>query len=261
MQKLTKQDFATIKKAIIDFNSLDEPEQVILKTQIDDIWWKLYNEYATLCKQDSNWIKMYDYIKDYELVTNFNMKEHFRKYAGSFNFEDPEFKNQIFEYDPELHMQSIRAYKDINTYKQNMNERINKLHHKKLVFNKGAKLRKLRNQLRDQEELAENYAKLKNQEALKDDYLLNRTQTYETYKAEIQKLSEQYANAVITKELKNSPGIACYEHDAYISNNGYYADSSILNEVCNNIRHQAMNMIVTAHEAKHESKGNDDLII
>ena len=30
MQKLTKQDFATIKKAIIDFNSLDEPEQLMI---------------------------------------------------------------------------------------------------------------------------------------------------------------------------------------------------------------------------------------
>ena len=198
MQHLTAKDYAEIKKAIISYNSLNEDDQKIIRSHIDEIWFHVYDEYSALCHQDPEWVQLNDQIKDYEQATSITVTD-----------------NDL-------------AQKNIDDY---ISGKLTQINHKKFVFGK----------VNDAEKQKTS------------------TAPYQSSQAQINTISRKYATEVICQELKQSPGIACVEHNSYIKGTEYSADSSVLNDVCNEIRDEALGIIV--NDTKHRPTPNDDELL
>lgn len=250
MQNLTMKDYETIKRAIIAFNSLGEAEQKAIKAKIDQDWFRIYDEYSMQCLNDKEWAKLYKEVKKYKDVTSFDMKKQkqFQRYVGDFNPYDPDLADHMYVYDPELYQQTVDTYQHFDKDSKIINDKISKIKHKKFMLNRNKKLRHLESELNEKKAITRNYANLIAQESLKDDYLATKTSEYNDNKTKLYVLSKDIATQIICQELKRHPGIACIEHNAHINDSDYYNSNAILNEVCNEIRDDAMDLVVKAKE-------------
>ena len=248
MQQLTKNDYIKLRNAWLSFNNIDESEQVALQVHAQEVYHRLCQQFIEQCKQNPVWVKLYDMIQDYEQVTNFKIEDNFRRFIVPEVGDNCDGDFQ-FEYDPKLHDEAREIAQNIAVYTQKANQKLAHINSKKFVFRRGAKIAKLNEDLNYHKLVANKYANLEKQDALKKHYLIAKTAEYKTAQNQIKQINRQCADQIIAGAVKDCPGIIWMKHDtAIISSDDYHLDSSYLNDVCDDIKEVVKEMMVITHE-------------
>lgn len=254
VENLNAKDYEKIKESIYVFNSLNYKERKEKLSQINANWNDVFDEYAKLCEKDKEMTELQSFVKNYEKITRFNMRFFFRKYSHTINTFDYESSDRIYDYDDEEFLNHKHIYENIETIRETINNKIEKIEKTRFVFRKKAKVEKLKDELKNNEKISRRFANLKEKENLKNDYLENKTEQYNSCKKRFKELSRQYADKVVYSALKKTPSLASVAHNNQMSNGYYIVDSLALNDSCNTVRSCVLEII--ANEEKTQPTKN-----
>lgn len=239
MQTLNKNDYIRIQKTINAYHRLGITWESKIEEKLGKAWGDIFEQFKNCCQGNQEWIELYNYIRDYKEVTKFDMDSNFEITLG-----DSEFKFKV--YNETIHREYVDAYNHLDNYKKNINGKIGKLDHKRFAIGKKIRIDYLKNKLRSIENEANLYAYWKQKDALKNDYLENRTETYKEKKTQFNQIENIIASELVFDALKHRSILAYRDMDLQLSSNfkinglTYEVNNKALTRMLNNLRHQIL---------------------
>lgn len=252
MQQLNEKDFIRIKKTHTVFHKLGIRQELNLEEKFGQAVGSAFYEFVTRCKEDEEWRKCYCYMHDYQEVTKFDMDTNFEVMLG-----DSEYKYQVFN--ANIKNEYVDSYEHLENYKKHYTTKINKLNDKRFALCKKFRINHLKHKLQNIENEANLYAYWQQKDALKNDYLENRTKTYNQVRAKFNQIENDIAEAIVSEALKHKSILIYREHDSVLKTNfevdgfTYEISSQNLNNVANRFRCEILNYqaVTPAAEPTH----------
>ena len=239
MQKLNEKDYARIQKTIKKYHKLGITWEPGIEEKFGKACGDIFQQFTERCLDNTDWREAYDFMSDYKKVTKFNMDSNFEITLG-----DSEFKYKVFN--ENIHREYVDAYEHIDGYKKKYNEKIGKLDKKRFVVGKKIRINYLKNKLHTLENEANLYAYWKQKDALKNDYLENKTEEYVEKRNQLNQIENIIARELVIDALKHKSILAYRDIDFVLSReceiNGstYEVNSKNLNGVINDFRHKIL---------------------
>ena len=104
-----------VKRVIKNYNSLSEQEKKVVNEKISNAWFKVADKFFDACQKDEELNKCIDACDHYNTVVNFDFNDEFSTYAYTVNDFDPEFAEDVYEFDPKNLEEERHTAKNINT--------------------------------------------------------------------------------------------------------------------------------------------------
>lgn len=241
MPKLSKQDYQTIYDTIKTFNTVGKQFKATIEEKIDRLWAEAFLRYQELCQGNQSWATAYEFIKDYEAVTSFDMDNNFQISIG-------DSVDRIQVYSATLHDEYQDAYEHVDAYRQTINDKLSRLDSKRFAIGKKLRHKHLENELRTIENEANLYTGWQHQDDLKNEYLATKTDAYLKEKTKFNKIDAELATTALCGHLQNCAIMACRPEKTLLNSNitingsTYQIDNRRLIHVANDIREQALTL-------------------
>lgn len=235
---MEKEVFSELKEVIFNYNSLPEKEKKIVDGKIASIWYKVYDEYATLCEQDKELGAAITEIDRIEDILAYDFSDEFTVYSHTINDFDPECAEDIYKYSNERYNTEKETAENWEKIKAEHLAKIEKINGHKVPFFKKIMLEKVTASLERKERMAKHYNAALARENKRKEYAAKEDQLLKPLKKLVREREKAYAEQVISKHITKNPAIVCVRHTSYISSSAFTHsyDNEPLNSTCNAIR-------------------------
>lgn len=264
---MNKKYLEEIKKAMLQYNALNIDEKEVADYNNLKTFEAAYNDYVTKCASDKEFVKLYEFIENYNQVVNFDMKDYYQFCFYTTNPEDKEMSDDEFLFDYKMLNNAEYVYNNIEKIEAMYAEKINSLQNGKFVYNREARIEKLKNQLKIFKSRAVQFGELKEKDDLKKAYLTEKANEFETSKKRYIELSEKYAREILENAVKENPEIAVgYKNSMHYALNDknnnclYKYNHKVFNDVCNEIRAEALKMIEQEKQSVSEKEPESGML-
>lgn len=238
---MEKVDMKRVREVIFNYNSLPESEKKIVDGKISSIWYRVHDEYATLCDKDEELKSALKEIDRIERILAFDFSEEFTVYSHTINEFDYECAEKVYKYSNERFKEEKETAENWDKIKAELEAKIAKVEAHKVPLFKKLMLDKLTSALERKERMVKHYTWAVKKEEERKAYAAKEDSLLRPLKKLVYERQKAYAEQVISENISKHPAIACVRHTSHISSSRYdYSyDSNALNNACNAIRDEA----------------------
>ena len=230
-----------IKRVIKNYNSLSDKEKKIVDEKINSAWHKVVDKFFEVCQKDQELNRCIDACDEYNDVIFFNLEDEFSSYAYTVNEFDPEFSEDIYEFDPKKLDDAKHTAQNIDRIRVKIQNEITRIKNARIAINRQARIEKYEKLLHQKERVAKHYNECMKKQALKKEYLEKRDTMFLPYKRKRDELLHKHALEVLEPALNSVPALACVRHTSLISSSKHdrYYSTDALNDISNEVRDNA----------------------
>lgn len=239
-----------VKKSIKIYNSLSKQDKIDVDKKIETEWLKVFDTFNNLCENDEELKKLHDELKKINGIINFNIKEQYEVYSYTANEGDIEFEEDVYVFSQKEFDNAKYLANNFDAIQDDIKKEIEKIKSSKFGFFKNTRIERLEGLLEDNKRVKEEYETNIERQNLKEYYLKNKATLIDPIKERYNQIVNEYAQKALEEGLSTSPIIACVNHTSFISTSrtSRTYDMTPLNEVCNDIRKEALKEIKTELE-------------
>lgn len=222
-----------LEEALTEYSLLTEEQRKEADKKLQHDWFRTYEEYNKLLKQDPSIDAMISQIGDIEHTLRFNPENAFVEFDYMANEGDPEFEEPVYKYSEKIHEREKYTFENWNKIQKKYEEEMKKLTEGNFVPFRAKRIAALKKKLIDAAKMVEHYQEVHN--ILRNQKFLEKhPEILKDLEDKLNKKLTAYAEDFLPSALEKSPELICYTHNTTVTT------EKDLAKLCNNLREELL---------------------
>ena len=241
VDELLKQEYAA-------YLAMNDSEKKQFEEKIDKAWYRVYEDFMTLCEADVEVAEIYDELKRIGKITEFDLRDCFSVYSHTDNPDDPEMSEDVYVFSPLKLAEAKMLSENWVQEEKRIKDKIEEIKNSRFVPFREKKIAKLEKELELKQNIVNYYRECMKKQEEKEYYLDNATKLINPLKEKYMSKLEKYAKKVLEKHIKESPCVICVKHTSFISSSAHKRsyDMTVLNDYANRVNDATRKSLVNA---------------